>query len=335
MPFVSTTIRDGPIDFHYYIATPHSPSAATVEEGLPIILLLHPEYIGMDVWVMQLGSLPLRRFNLIAVEFIRHGRTTGHISHGFTQKDGAETVRAFLDAIGVDKCFVLGMSMGTIHGLQYALSYPKRVDGLILVSPLGGEEQPETAKLRFDVADSFYAGLDAETIVDEEAVMQGNLGTLTFAFNNTIDLESIRALTARFFPQVMVQWGPGNEQVLYRMTEYVTSRRAHTIDELEQLAKSDTPVLLVRGDYDHTYPMQDTVAFYQRLVEAGVKTAAEVISGAPNFLAVTHYRELNSLTEDFVVRHWTGKPVPPAQHVVVSPIAEGMRKAGWAGQDIG
>jgi 4,5:9,10-diseco-3-hydroxy-5,9,17-trioxoandrosta-1(10),2-diene-4-oate hydrolase len=52
-------------------------------------------------------------------------------------------VARFLDAVGVDRCAVVGNSHGGAMAIQLALSHPDRVSKLILMAP-GGLEQRET-----------------------------------------------------------------------------------------------------------------------------------------------------------------------------------------------
>lgn len=50
----------------------------------------------------------------------------------------AETVAAFLDALGVERAVLLGNSMGCLIAVEFAHAFPDRIERAILVSPAGG-----------------------------------------------------------------------------------------------------------------------------------------------------------------------------------------------------
>lgn len=53
------------------------------------------------------------------------------------------TLHAFLDRLGLERCVLLGNSLGGAIALGYALAHPERVQKLILMAP-GGVEERET-----------------------------------------------------------------------------------------------------------------------------------------------------------------------------------------------
>ena len=52
----------------------------------------------------------------------------------FELGDHLPDLLAVLDAYGIEQCFVLGWSLGGILGLELALRYPERVQGLVLIA---------------------------------------------------------------------------------------------------------------------------------------------------------------------------------------------------------
>jgi pimeloyl-ACP methyl ester carboxylesterase len=50
----------------------------------------------------------------------------------------AESLRAFLDTVGIEKPILLGNSMGCLISIEFAHAFPDRIERAILVSPAGG-----------------------------------------------------------------------------------------------------------------------------------------------------------------------------------------------------
>jgi pimeloyl-ACP methyl ester carboxylesterase len=68
-----------------------------------------------------------------ALELQGHGRTTD-IDRPITYQSLADDVRAFMDALGLQKADVFGYSMGSVVGLQLAIRHPAKVNKLAAAS---------------------------------------------------------------------------------------------------------------------------------------------------------------------------------------------------------
>jgi len=102
---------------------------------------------------------PLRRLrgaNVYALDLPGHDRSEGPGRSSITAY--CDFLLAFLDAVGLDRATVVGHSMGGAIALDFALHYPDRLDGLILVG--------SGARLR--VAPAILTGIlaDFEATVD-------------------------------------------------------------------------------------------------------------------------------------------------------------------------
>ncbi len=111
--------------------------------GLPtssadqLVLLVHGAGGSSRHWEPMLKawfekSLPNRVF-LVAIDLPGHGKSGGTVLSSVSEI--ADFLNAFLDALEVCHavCFV-GHSAGGLLGLQFALSYPQRVDRLMLIA---------------------------------------------------------------------------------------------------------------------------------------------------------------------------------------------------------
>lgn len=101
--------------------------------------------------------------------FAEQYRVVRHDMRGFGRSEPADAtysnyndLRAVLDHLGIERATLLGCSMGGAASLNFALAYPDRVDGLILVgSGLNGWQSPNpeaVAAWEQEAEDAFNAG---------------------------------------------------------------------------------------------------------------------------------------------------------------------------------
>jgi pimeloyl-ACP methyl ester carboxylesterase len=58
----------------------------------------------------------------------------------------ADTLKDFLDVVGVEKANLLGNSMGCLISIEFAHKYPERIERAVLVSPAGGPHNQPLAR---------------------------------------------------------------------------------------------------------------------------------------------------------------------------------------------
>lgn len=74
-----------------------------------------------------------------------HG-TTVMSNQPFTYWDSADDLAALLDHLGINRAVVGGMSQGGFISLRFALRYPDRTAGLVLIDTQSGTEDPDKAQ---------------------------------------------------------------------------------------------------------------------------------------------------------------------------------------------
>ncbi|WP_413173457.1 alpha/beta fold hydrolase [Anabaena azotica] len=73
-----------------------------------------------------------RRFQIFAPDLRGYGKS--RCNGNFAMKDHLDDLEALLDRFEIEKCLVLGWSLGGILAMELALRLPQRVTGLILVA---------------------------------------------------------------------------------------------------------------------------------------------------------------------------------------------------------
>ncbi|MDJ1183896.1 alpha/beta fold hydrolase [Roseofilum casamattae] len=99
-------------------------------QGFPILCLHgHPgSSESLSVFTDRLCD----RFHTLAPDLRGYG--SSRVQHEFALTDHLDDLEAVLDRFQIDRCFILGWSLGGILALELTLRFPQRVEGLILVA---------------------------------------------------------------------------------------------------------------------------------------------------------------------------------------------------------
>jgi pimeloyl-ACP methyl ester carboxylesterase len=102
-------------------------------EGPPV-LLLHGGPTGYD-YLEDLAAEILPGYLVAAYQ--RRGTTPSTVSGPFDMETEADDAAAVMDALGWDRAYVVGHSLGGYYALQLSVRIPDRVLGALIVDPLG------------------------------------------------------------------------------------------------------------------------------------------------------------------------------------------------------
>jgi pimeloyl-ACP methyl ester carboxylesterase len=100
--------------------------------GAPAVLALHGVLVGASNWIHQVLRLPV--FSWIVPHLRGHGQSPPPMPRQ-TIEAAALDALAVLDEQGVQRCVVLGNSLGATVGLALALLRSDRVRAMVLVEP--------------------------------------------------------------------------------------------------------------------------------------------------------------------------------------------------------
>jgi len=109
--------------------------AANTEVGRNVVFL-HGMAFNADTWD-NLGTLDLvakEGFSVYAIDMPGFGKSGGK---RLPRKAATEFLKKILDNLRIDKCVLVGPSMGGGIALSFAIKYIERILGLILIAPAG------------------------------------------------------------------------------------------------------------------------------------------------------------------------------------------------------
>ncbi|WP_321891178.1 alpha/beta fold hydrolase [Paraburkholderia tropica] len=105
-------------------------------EALPLVLL-HGIGSGAASWVQQMETLGASR-RVIAWDAPGYGASTPVANASPLAADYARVLTDWLDALDIQRCVLVGHSLGAIIAGAFAAAHPQRVSGLLLISPAAG-----------------------------------------------------------------------------------------------------------------------------------------------------------------------------------------------------
>jgi pimeloyl-ACP methyl ester carboxylesterase len=102
----------------------------------PAIILIHGSNASLHSWEPMIAHLA-GEYRIITYDQPGHGLTGPHPRDDYTAAGMFEALNAVAGAAGLDHFYLGGNSMGGWISWRYALAYPERVDGLILIDAAG------------------------------------------------------------------------------------------------------------------------------------------------------------------------------------------------------
>jgi len=122
--------------------------------GRPPVVLLHGAGGNHLVWPARMRHLAAT--SVIAIDLPGHGESSPPACA--TIDTFSELLRDFVDALGLERFVLAGHSMGGAIALDFALAYPQRLDGLVLIG--AGATMPVSTKLIELTRDDFAAATE-------------------------------------------------------------------------------------------------------------------------------------------------------------------------------
>lgn len=206
-------------------------------EGTPI-LFLHGSGTGVTAaanWWNNLEDIA-KDYRCIAIDSIGYGQTVVAEGTEYGIKEWVRHAVRVLDALGIEKTWIVGNSLGGWLAFQFAIDYPERLLGVISMGT-GGAKLTQALK-----------GHSNPTLTEE-----GIRDTLElFVVDKTLITDELVKL--RYESAL-------NDTASDRLKEVVAARdrdREALPLDFDVLAKLDIPVLLIHGTNDRVIPVSRT-----------------------------------------------------------------------------
>src|SRR5919197_92879 len=232
----------------------------------PTVVLLHggPGSFDHSYLKPDFGRLA-EVAQVVYLDLPGHGRSDWGDPAEWSFEDCGDAVRAFCDAIGIDRTVVYGHSLGGFVAMVYAIRHPGHARGLVLQST--------------------YARFDLDRIVEEFRRRGGDEVAATVEQVYGGDSRSVTAEEWAPCWRLFGPWVVGEEErartVVNRELNVPGLELMREFNVLDQLTHIECPTLVCVGELDPITP----VAAAREIIEALPEgySRLEVINGAGHF----------------------------------------------------
>lgn len=208
---------------------------ADAGKGTQAVLLLHGYLESIEVWDDFAGALG-KNYRVLRMDLPGHGFSDWGGREVIGIDYMAETAAAVLEAAEVEKCTVVGHSMGGYVALALAAGHPDKVEGLVLFHSSPNADTPEKAANRQREIELVQAG-------KKEMLSRVNPGRGFAEANLRRCAEAIEDLAE----QVMMT----EEEAIVAVLKGMSQRR----DRNEDMRKLGIPELMIFGLGDNYIPV--------------------------------------------------------------------------------
>ncbi|KAL4807620.1 Alpha/Beta hydrolase protein [Aspergillus unguis] len=282
----------GGIDAAYQM--PHA-----YDSSKPTVVLVNSFTTSSELYRAQYADKTLTdNMNLLSIELLGHGQTRTAREH-WTYWDTAEMNLQVLEALKINKAFVLGTSQGGWVTVMMALLRPDMIQGIL---PLGTSLDSESARTRelgcWDGASllaPFIKQWTTDTPTPEFELTDMYCDTLISSGFNDCSSE-----VREFWRKAIKENYAGDDgRKRIRMASINLAERGglHL-----RLADVKCPVLWLHGTADAVYTVanaQEEIKLFTRAPEAKLET----VKDGAHFLSCTHPEAVNKALLEFVNRH--------------------------------
>lgn len=217
------------------------------------VVFCHGTLMDRTMFRPQLDALS-DRYRVIAYD--HRARNHRWDEAPYNLQDLAADARDLLDELGIEKCVLGGMSLGGFVAIEFALAYPERLDGLMLLNTSAkGYTEGEQATFN----EKFSAN-DRDGKIDDD-------------FADWCIPICFGATTRERNPQLVEHWR--NHWLSYTARAvYYETHWPSKADRLEQMREIKVPTLIVHGDEDTILPLEEhSLPILERLPEGYLAVA--------------------------------------------------------------
>jgi pimeloyl-ACP methyl ester carboxylesterase len=228
----------------------------------PVILFVHGFGADKDSWLLYARPFT-SRYRVIAPDLPGFGDASRDPTLDFTAAAQARRLHAFVEALGLERFHLAGISMGGYISALYSFEHPERVTSLVLFDN-AGVEIDDSSPLREHVDDGRNP-LTVRTKQDLDAMIE----------LITHSPPWIPTAFKRFFLQRSLKDADLHDRIFWGLVE---ETQANTLNEC--LADLRMPTLIVWGQQDKLFPAS-TVAIMQSSIPDSRSVILEETGHAP------------------------------------------------------
>lgn len=251
-------------------------------EGAPV-LFLHGSGTGVTAaanWWLNLPELS-KVGRCVAIDSIGYGQTVVADGTVYGIREWVRHAVRVLDALGIEKTWIVGNSLGGWVALQFAIDFPDRLLGIVSMGTGGAQLTGALAQHANPTLTEAGIRNTLEKFVFDKSLVTDELVTLRYrsALNDTASDRLAQVVAAR-------------------------DRDRHELPlDFDVLAQLTVPVLLVHGVQDVVIPVSRTWDLLTVIPEAD----AHIFSRCGHWSQVERAEDFNAVVTRFLTSHGAGR----------------------------
>lgn len=231
------------------------------DEGVragPTLVFIHGNSASLHTWEPLIDELS-DRFRLVSLDLPGHGLTGPSAARDYSAEASTQLLNALLDHLEINSSIFVGNSMGGWLSWRYALAYPGRIDGLVLIDSSGAVTDEPVKYYAVAKITRSKLGQIVVPRIAPKSIVRNSLTQVMWNDELVTDELVDRYRDLSLFP--------GNRIAMIDRTK-VDREPAYwnRIDEITE------PVLILWGEQDTTTPLSHGHAFHAALPNSELKT---------------------------------------------------------------
>lgn len=238
----------------------------------------------LDTWDPLFIKMMAKKFNVITFDYSGIGSSTGQMPSEITLV--AQDVKDLAGALKLDTVVVLGWSYGGLVAQAATLLYPNLVTHSILV----GTNPPGKNEIPFEQV-FLDSALKPVNDFEDEIV-------LFFEPKSTFSLAAAKASHDRIHKHIDVSKIPSTMEAFQVYFKGGDGFREDILNFREQIKKTKTPILIISGDHDVSFAVENWYAVFNQMTNAQM-----IVYGGTGHAPQHQYPELTSKSIINFVKH--------------------------------
>ena len=209
------------------------------------VVLLHGKNFCGATWEGVIRPLSAAGYRVIVPDQVGFCKSSKPESYQYTLHQLADNTRRLTDSLGITRLIIMGHSMGGMLAFRYALLFPKQVEALVVVNPLGLEDW-KVKGVPYQAIDSNY-----------RSQLQTTFESIKNYQRHTYYVGEWRPEYDRWVEMLAGMYaGEGREHVAW--SQALTSDMIYTQPVVYEFPRIAVPTLLMIGGRDNTAPGKDS-----------------------------------------------------------------------------
>jgi len=247
----------------------------------PALILLHGFTGTLHTWDTYINKWS-ETHRVIAIDLPGHGKT--HTDVFPNMEEFVEELAEILNSLSVDRCTIIGYSMGGRTALSFAVRYPRRIHSLILESATPGLQSEEEREKRQQNDCQLAERIQEEGL---EAFVNRWENTPLFASQKNVSREIRQAVRKERLSQTV--------EGLKSSLQYMgTGVQQSNWNELQKL---QFPVQLIVGELDQKF-----IRLNQKMQKQLLNASLKVVPETGHAIHVENRVEFDKLVKQFIIK---------------------------------